>query len=42
MPVQLPPDLKRAIMEKGSTAFTTVHALRDEDRSIVGYRELDF
>ncbi len=42
MPVQLPPDLKRAIMEKGSTAFTTVHALRDDDRSIVGYRELDF
>lgn len=42
MPVQLPPDLKLAIMEKGSTTFTTVHALRDESRSIVGYRELDF
>ncbi len=42
IPLQLPSDLQHAIMEKGSTSFTTVHVMRDEARSIVGYRELDF
>ena len=41
-PIQLAPEMKKALIEGGTTAFKTVHALRDEERSIVGYRELDF
>lgn len=42
LPVQLPADMKRAMIEQGSTVFTTVHAVRDEDQTIVGSRDLDF
>lgn len=42
LPVQLPAEMKKAMVEQGSTAFTTVHAIRDEDQSIVGFRDLDF
>ena len=42
LPVQLPAEVKRAMAEKGSTAFTTVHAVRDEEQTIVGSRDLDF
>lgn len=41
MPFQLSPELKRAIMENGS-AFKTIHTVRDDERTVVGYRELDF
>lgn len=41
-PIQFPLEMKRALIEGGATAFKTVHALRDEERAIVGYRELDF
>lgn len=41
-PIQLAPEMKRALIEGGTTAFKTVHALRDEEKSIIGYRELDF
>jgi energy-coupling factor transporter ATP-binding protein EcfA2 len=41
LPVQLPTEVKRAMVEQGST-FTTVHAVRDEEQTIVGSRELDF
>lgn len=42
LPVQLPAEVKRAMVEQGSTVFTTVHALRDEKQTIVGSRDLDF
>lgn len=42
LPVQIPADVKKAMIEHGSTTFTTVHALRDEEQTIVGLRDLDF
>lgn len=42
LPVQIPPDIRRAMIEQGTTTFTTVHAVRDEEQSIVGSRDLDF
>ena len=42
LPVQIPSDIKRAMIEQGTTTFTTVHAVRDEEQEIVGSRDLDF
>jgi hypothetical protein len=42
LPVQLPAEVKRAMVEQGSTSFTTVHAVRDNEQTIVGSRNLDF
>ena len=42
LPVQIPADVKKAMIGHGSTTFTTVHALRDEEQTIVGLRDLDF
>ena len=42
LPVQLPAEVKRAMVERGSTAFTTVHAVRDKEQTVVGSRDLDF
>lgn len=42
LPVQFPAEVKSAMVEQGSTAFKTVHAVRDKEQTIVGSRDLDF
>jgi AAA15 family ATPase/GTPase len=41
-PVTFPPEVKRAIQKNGSTSFKTVHAIRDDERTVIGYRDFDF
>lgn len=38
----LSPEAKSAISRQGATVFKTRHVIRDEERSVVGLRELDF
>ena len=42
LPFTLPDDMKQALIRQGMTEFKTVHALRDEELTTVGLRELDF
>ncbi|HIW77154.1 MULTISPECIES: AAA family ATPase [Gordonibacter] len=38
----IPDEVKRGMELKGGTSFKTVHAIRDDEKSIIGMRELDF
>ena len=38
----LPPEIRQSIAQSGATTFSTLHAIRDDEMSIVGMGALDF
>ena len=42
LPIEIPPSLKSEMMERGVIEFKTIHAVRDGEGTVVGYRDFDF
>ncbi|WP_165173576.1 ATP/GTP-binding protein [Adlercreutzia sp. ZJ242] len=42
LPIQVPSHIKKAMLKEGGTEFKTLHAVRDEEDTVVGLAEFDF